>query len=1015
MARKEIPRELSIYINDKQVVNSLAGITREISRTNNEMRNLNKNSETYDKDLAQLEKHLSDLTKKQSEFKDELGLTNKTLSESTGFLGKLSNSIGPVASGLLSAFSIGAVVTSFFGAIKAGFKTINDFEQSVADLSAITGATGDDLKYLKEQAIDLGEKTIGGANQVIEAYKLIASAKPELLDNVEALNQVTEATIILSQAAGMQLPEAATALTDAMNQFNAPAEQAAFFVDALANGAKSGAAEIPDITAAVLKFGAVAKTSNIDIKESVSLVELLAENGLKGAEAGTALRNVLLKLSAPDALPKEARAEMERLGISLEFLKDKTIPIQEKFETLKPLLKDNASIVKVFGTENAAAAINVISHTDRLKELTSKMGEVGSATQQAAVKMDTVNNKTELLKAKYDSLVLSIGSGSGVVSGFFKFFITGADGALTSLIRLNSSWDELNKKAKQEGQKSGKNSFQQRFNNLMGTGTDAEIAQSIKSVAERDYKILQKEYAENAKKLKDFNPYAINFGESGKDLELKKEQLTKRINEQATIIREAAKKINDFNKSQKEEEIKINQEAETTKSEIQIEADKKAVTARAKAAAKRKADEEKAEKERIEKIKAAVLAKAQLDKAELENYLVNNRTKINAETKLTDEVVAEETKRLDNIRFLQDNELANERLRKIEAAQADFESGKINAETLANEKAAIDLEYLTKKQELDLQFDKDTYDLRKKAEADRKQEEAEALLVQKEIDLAEAETEREIQTAQENERYQTELIALEDRLRKGKLTEDQYRILRAKAEKDHSNAMIQIAHAERDAKLAAMGQLFGGIAKLLGENTKAGQIAALAEVAISQGLAVARIWETKSTLPSPFDIAAKVGGTAVAIANVISAAKQIKSVKTPKFFYGGDTGTTAHLGYDEYGPVTGLVHKNEYVIPEVMTANPRYANTIAWLEQERTGRVKKFADGGETSPGTLPSGIPDTISNQNEMLAFAIATLNTILANGITAKTIIGYEEAKGIEDLNNERAQSAANAIVNE
>jgi TP901 family phage tail tape measure protein len=348
---------------------------------------------------------MSDLKGKQSQFREELGLTSRALNETSnstkGLMGGIKESMGGVAGGILAAFSIKGAVDLFVGAIGNAFEISKKFEQGIADLSAITGATGADLEYYSKKAIEVGATTKGGANAVVEAYKLIGSAKPELLENAEALNAVTESAITLAKASGLELPEAATALTDAMNQFGAGAEKANSFIDALANGAKFGAAEIPQVTESLLKFGAVASSSNISVEESVGLIELLAEKGLKGAEAGTALRNVLLKIAAPDALPKDAIKAMEALGINVEKLSDKSLPVQERLAILKPLLSDTAAVVKVFGTENAVAATNILANTERLGELTSKMGEVGTAQEQAAVKMDTVENKTELLKSKY--------------------------------------------------------------------------------------------------------------------------------------------------------------------------------------------------------------------------------------------------------------------------------------------------------------------------------------------------------------------------------------------------------------------------------------------------------------------------------------------------------------------------------------------------------------------------------------------------------------------------------------
>ena len=436
-----------------------------------------KEFEALDVKVKKADKAVGDFTKNVGNYPTLTGLKN-TLKD------------------LVGAFGVATGAAAFAAVLGDAYNTIKKFDQGLADLSAITGATGKDLDFLKNSAIDLGKTVAGGAIAVVEAYKLIASAKPELLSNVKALNQVTEATITLAQAAGMELPAAATALTDAMNQFGAGADQAQIFIDALANGAKYGSAEIPQLTEALLKFGAVSRTSNIDIKESTALVELLAENGLKGAEAGTALRNVLLKLSAPDALPKKAQEAISALGISFKDLSDTSKPIQERLEILKPLLKDNAGMVKVFGVENVVAATNILGHTERLKELTKQMNDVGTAEEQAAIRMDTVTGKTEQLKSTYDSLVLSIGQGSGAISEFFKFWIDGAKGALESLIYLNQTQSELNKSFFSDNEKRGQKSLQALYDSTKSGRSEADNLEflAIKSKSATDeIKKLSKE------------------------------------------------------------------------------------------------------------------------------------------------------------------------------------------------------------------------------------------------------------------------------------------------------------------------------------------------------------------------------------------------------------------------------------------------------------------------------------------------------------------------------------------
>jgi hypothetical protein len=89
-------------------------------------------------------------------------------------------------------------------------KTLSAFTKSISELSAITGATGKDLKFYEEQAALIGKTTTLSASQAADAFKLIASAKPDLLANKEALAAVTKEAVKLAEAAGIGLADAAS-------------------------------------------------------------------------------------------------------------------------------------------------------------------------------------------------------------------------------------------------------------------------------------------------------------------------------------------------------------------------------------------------------------------------------------------------------------------------------------------------------------------------------------------------------------------------------------------------------------------------------------------------------------------------------------------------------------------------------------------------------------------------------------------------------------------------------------
>ncbi len=376
------------------------------------------------KDLAVQKMNGVKLTKQeQAEFRrliPQIRQTDEALKKIDASAGQFQRNVGnypKVLGGFKSALSSLGVAFGAGAFISNAKDVIVEFDNAIADLSAITGATGKDLDFFKKNAIELGVQVKGGASAVVEAYKLIASAKPELLENASALNKVTESAILLAKASGMELPDAATALTDAMNQFGAGADQASKFVDVLAAGAKFGSAEIPQITEALLRFGAVSKTTNVSIQESTALIEDLAEKGLKGADAGTALRNVMLKLSAPDALPKDAQIRLKQLGVNFDDLKDKSKPFAERLESLKPLLHDNAALVKVFGTENAVAATTLLSTTDRIKELTKQVDTNNIAQEQAKARSETLSEAYNKFKETINGLILEFVDGKNASNG----------------------------------------------------------------------------------------------------------------------------------------------------------------------------------------------------------------------------------------------------------------------------------------------------------------------------------------------------------------------------------------------------------------------------------------------------------------------------------------------------------------------------------------------------------------------------------------------------------------------
>jgi len=401
----------------KQLVKATRDLKNESKTLGAEMLSLEASGKKNTKQYHKLEQQYKRVTKSAQQGDAQLKKLDKTVGDNFRNVGNYTGALNKLRGGLAQlglAFGIGTIVRS-------GVESIIDFDKAVADLSAITGASGKDLQFFKEQARQLGIEVDGGASAVVEAYKLIGSAQPELLENAQALNEVTKSAILLSQASGMDLPEASKNLTDAMNQFGASSEQAGKFVDVLASGSKFGAVEIPQITEALLKFGSVARSSNVSIQESVAIIEVLGKSGVKGAEAGTKMRNILAKMLAPETLSKKALEYFEKLDINISDVSDTTKSYKSRLDALKPMLSDAGALTEVFGLQNQVVGQIILENTEMYEDMTEKVDTNGVAQEQANRRTQTLGHALMELKNAFTDLFLGITDGENSMQGFTTF------------------------------------------------------------------------------------------------------------------------------------------------------------------------------------------------------------------------------------------------------------------------------------------------------------------------------------------------------------------------------------------------------------------------------------------------------------------------------------------------------------------------------------------------------------------------------------------------------------------
>jgi len=327
---------------------------------------------------------------------------------------KLTPSLGALGKQMLS-FG-GAIAVS--AALSSGVNAAMDYEKNMASLQAITGVTDAEMVKFGDNITKVSKETKSSSVEMAKAFELVGSAKPELLKNADALGEVTKAAVILSQASGDDLETSVKSLTGTLNQFNLGADSSKMVIDTLAAGAQAGAAAVPLISESLDKFGTVAASMNLSVQDSVGLIETLAEKNIKGAEAGTKLRNVLTKMATAKALPKEAQKQLAKFGVNLDIVSNKTLPLNDRLKELSKIQGDATALSKVFGTENLVAGQIILQNVDRVQELTDAVSKGGIAQEQAGKNTSTLSARLEQLKNRWNNLFTS----NEKVTGGLKVF-----------------------------------------------------------------------------------------------------------------------------------------------------------------------------------------------------------------------------------------------------------------------------------------------------------------------------------------------------------------------------------------------------------------------------------------------------------------------------------------------------------------------------------------------------------------------------------------------------------------
>ena len=277
-------------------------------------------------------------------------------------------------------------------------------------MSELNGESVNTVEALRELAKQMGSETAFSASECADAMNYLALAGYDAQEIYDTLPTVLN----LAAAGGIDLASASDMVTDAMSALGMETREADTMVDQMSKTASTTNTSVAQLGEAILTIGATAKTVKGGTAELNTALGILANNGIKGAEGGTHLRNVILALQSPT---DKAAACMARLGVdvydsegNMRSLNDILGNLNTSMDGMTSAEKQNV-ISSIFNKTDLAAVNSLLANTgDSWDSLQQSITDSGGAAQQMAdTQLDNLSGQITILKSALEGLAISFG------------------------------------------------------------------------------------------------------------------------------------------------------------------------------------------------------------------------------------------------------------------------------------------------------------------------------------------------------------------------------------------------------------------------------------------------------------------------------------------------------------------------------------------------------------------------------------------------------------------------------
>lgn len=382
-----------------------------------------------------------DATAKIQKVKTELnGLKGKTYTialnvKQNGDIGGMKDKLSGMAAGAMAGLPVQAAGFAGlgYGAFDA-VKNYSDFTAQLSQIKAVTGLDAEAMDAVKEKALELGADTQFSSTEAAQGMTELLKAGVSVKD---VLGDASQAALDLAAAGQLSLPEAAEIMSTAMNAFHM--DDATHAADVLVGAANASATGVQELKYSLSAVSAVAAGVGMSFDDTNTALAVFANNGLKGSDAGTSLKTMLMNLSPQT---KQATEEMQRLGLltdegtskffdqegHLRSLSDIAGLLQEHLSGLTDEEKMNA-LSTMFGSDAIRGGMIMLREGAKgVKDMNAAMKDI-TAHETAKVAMDNLRGSLLRLKSAWENLTIKL-LDHGVGDGLRSF--TDEFGKLTS-------------------------------------------------------------------------------------------------------------------------------------------------------------------------------------------------------------------------------------------------------------------------------------------------------------------------------------------------------------------------------------------------------------------------------------------------------------------------------------------------------------------------------------------------------------------------------------------------------